>query len=307
MTNNGETIMPNNVKKWLLFDVKYSTLALPKVKEVGTMNYRDITKTDMELQKKLLKAYRVTLASLPEGRLSAKRVRGSIHYYHVDEKTRKQTYIPKSRIDLIHQLKQKRYIKKAIKIMEENLRLQEAVMKKYKAYDQRSLQKMMPLSDSDDLLDEFEQKYFPDLHKWAEGPYRKNPYYPEHLRHTTSFGLKVRSKSEMSIAELLHAMGIPFRYDAEIKVRDKYYNKKVRYVDFLIKLPDGSYIVWEHMGLFKKESYRAENFEKITEYFMDGIFMPNNLIITMDGPNDEFDNLAVERIIKGQILPHFKR
>ena len=181
------------------------------------MKYIELTKQDMELQRKLLKAYRKVLKQAPAGRLSAKRIKGKIYYYCVDEATRKEEY----------------------------------------------------------------------------------------LMYTTSFGLKVRSKAELLIAELLYYYNIPFRYDAEVRVKDNFGRYKSRYVDFLFKLPDGSYLIWEHLGLFSKEDYRKEQFEKLTEYFFQGIFMPNNLIITMDGPNGEFDNLAIERMIKGQILPPF--
>jgi len=270
------------------------------------LDYKKMTLRDMNLQRNLLKAYNKAMKSMPEGRLSAKRIKGKIYYYHIDEKTRKQTYIPKKQLELIHQLKQKRWMKKAIKIMEKNLKFQEELLKHYEPYDHHYLQKLLPQSDSDKILEEYEYDVLPDLDKWAAAPYRKNPYHPEELRHTTSFGLKVRSKSEMMIAELLHGLKIPFHYDAAIRIIDMNHNEKFKYVDFLIKLPQGGFIVWEHMGMFTMEDYRENQFVKLTEYFFNDIYMGKNLIITMDGPNGEFDNLEVERIIKGQILPHFR-
>jgi len=260
----------------------------------------------MELQQKLLLAFRKTLSSLPKGRLVAKRIKGRIYYYQVDEKTRKEKYIPKGNLELIHQLKEKRWLKKVIKIMEQNIKAQKQLLKVYQPYDSRTMEALLPDSYRNDFLKEYARSIQPDLEKWENENYRKNPYHQDELIHTTSFGLKVHSKGEMIIAEMLHHHGIPFRYDAAIKVKDSFGNAKYRYVDFLIKLPTGDYIVWEHMGLFAKEQYREEQFKKLTEYFFSGIFMPNNLIVTMDGPNGEFDNGAVERIIKGQILPHFQ-
>ena len=270
------------------------------------MNYIEITKQDMELQKKLLKSFQRTLETLPKGRLVTKRVKGRLYYYCADEKTRKEKYIPKSNLTLIHQLKEKRWLKKSIRIMEKNIKAQEQVLKAYQLYDSQTILNMLPDSYREEFLEEYENKVRPNLHKWAEESYRKNPYHQDELIHTTYFGLRVHSKGELIIAELLYRLGIPFRYDAAIKVRDRFGNTKWRYVDFLIKLPTGEYLLWEHMGLFAKEDYRNDQFEKLTEYYFQGYFMPNNLIITMDGPNGEFDSAAVERIIKGQILPHFK-
>ena len=88
------------------------------------MNYIKITKQDMDMQRKLLKIFRKTLDALPTGRLSAKKIKGRLYYYHIDEKTGKQTYIPKSNLTLIHELKEKRWLKKAVRIMEKNLKAQ---------------------------------------------------------------------------------------------------------------------------------------------------------------------------------------
>lgn len=256
----------------------------------------------MELEKKLLDAYQTAMSNMPKGNLGVKRVRGALRYYCIDEQTKKQSYIPKSNLQLIHMLKQKRWMNKAIKIIKNNLKVQAKIMKHYQPYDHKALQKLLPQVDSDNLLDEYESKVFPDLHKWENSPYRKNPYKPEYLRFKTSFGLMVRSKGEMFIAELLHNYNIPFHYDAAIKLKDEFGEEKTRYVDFLIRFPDGGFLVWEHMGLFGKEDYQEDQFVKLREYFQNGIFMPNNLIVTMDGPNGEFDNHAVECMIKGQIL-----
>lgn len=209
------------------------------------MNYIKITKQDMDLQRRLIETFKKTLKALPTGRLSAKKIKGRVYYYHVDEKTGKQTYIPKSNLTFIHELKEKRWLQKAIRIMEKNLKAQEQMLKFYQAYDAQTIMDMLPDSYRDEFLEVYENQVNPDLQKWANDTYRKNPYHQDELIHTTSFGLKVHSKGELIIAELLYRLGIPFRYDAPVKVKDKYGNAKYRYVDFLIKLPTGEYILWE--------------------------------------------------------------
>ena len=184
------------------------------------MNYIELTKQDMEMQRTLLKAFRKTLSSLPQGRLSVKKIKGRTYYYHIDEKTKKQTYIQKGNLMLIHQLKEKRWLEKTISIMEKNLNLQEKLIKEYRSYDVTSIQNALPCSYDDAFLREYERRVNPNLQQWAEETYRKNPFHQDELIHTTSFGLKVHSKGELIIAELLYKMGIPFRYDAAVKVKD---------------------------------------------------------------------------------------
>ncbi len=269
------------------------------------MNYLKITKEEMEIEKTLLEIYKKLYSKMPAGRLTSKRVKGRTYYYCVDEKTRKATYIPKLNVKLILQLKQKRWLEECIKVLKENLHVQSKVLKKYNNYDGQSIQNRLSKSYSDAMLEEYEKKYLIDLDVWSREEYRKNPYHEEHLRYETSFGLRVRSKSELLIAELLCKYGIPFRYDAAVRVRGNDGKWKTYYADFIIMLPTGEQILWEHMGLLGKEDYRRHAFEKLTDYFHHGYFVPNNLIITMDGPTGELDVAAIKRIIEGQLLPFF--
>lgn len=269
------------------------------------MNYIAATKRDMAIQRKLLRAYTKALEQMPPGRLAVKHIRNRIYFYVIDEKTRTHSCIPKKNHQLILKLKQKRWMKRAIKIMEQNLNWQEKMLHHYQEYDTHALQKLLPLPDGDEILADYEKQVFPDLEKWSKAQYRKNAYKTEELKLTTSFGLKVRSKSELMIAELLYAAGIPFHYDAAIEIYDLNYNKVYRYVDFLIKTPEGEEIIWEHFGMFGIKEYRDNAMRRFIEFFQNGIFQPDNLIITMDGPNGQLDMRAIERIIEGQLKPLF--
>lgn len=269
------------------------------------MNYLHITKEEMEIEETLLDIYKKLYEKMPAGRLTTKRVKGRVYYYRVEKKSRKATYLPKENMKLILQLKQKRWLEESIKVLKENLHVQSQVLKKYNNYDGKSIQNRLSKSYSDAMLEEYEKRHVTDLEAWSQESYRRNPYHEEHLRYETSFGLRVRSKSELLIAELLYKYGIPFRYDAAVRVCGWDGIWKTYYADFIIMLPTGEQILWEHMGLWGKEDYRKHAVGKLTDYFHHGYFMPNNLIITMDGPEGELDVTAMKRIIEGQLLPFF--
>ena len=42
-------------------------------------------------------------------------------------------------------------------------------------------------------------------------------------------------------------------------------------------------------------AYREVNYRKLTDYFLNGIYPPHNLFITMDGPDGELDIASVFR------------
>lgn len=128
--------------------------------------------------------------------------------------------------------------------------------------------------------------------KWAAAEYRRNGKNLHELRHTTSRGLKVRSKSELLIAEKLDSYGIPYRYDQVIG--------NTRYIfspDFTIKTKRG-FIYWEHCGKMSDSDYRAYNKWKLSQYESMKIVPWDNLIITYDQNDGDFDM----RIIESEIL-----
>lgn len=136
--------------------------------------------------------------------------------------------------------------------------------------------------------------------------YYQNPYHLEHKKYRTTFGLLVRSKTEMMIAELLHAAGIPFHYDEEVVLFDAEGKEYVFYVDFIIVTPSGKRLYWEHLGLLEQKAYREKNFNKIKVFFDNGIFLGDNLIITMESERYGLCIESIDRVIRGQVLLHFQ-
>lgn len=271
------------------------------------MNYIHLTKQDIAVEESLLAAYHKLLEEMPPGRLTTKKNKGNIYYYCTDEVTGKQTYIPYKNRQLIYDLKQKRLLQETVKIMEQNLKYQKKLLLHYRDYDTNQVQTTLPKVYSDASLAPYEARYsYADRQAWAQGSYRKNPYHPENLIHKTSFGLVVRSKSEALIAELLHAAGIPFRYDCELNIRGRDGRFHRYYPDFTILTPQGNVIYWEHLGRLDDDDYAQGNFTRILDFYDNHIVAPDNLILTMDGPTGTIDVAAIKRIIDGQLLPLFQ-
>jgi len=258
------------------------------------MDFIKTLKKDMEIEELLLTQYEAALAKYPEGRLNGKRIKGKQYYYQVKEDGT-QKYIPKENKKFVIALRTKGILKKAIATLKTNLKWQGKLLQHYTTYDLSSIEERLP-----DVYSESR------LQQWADRWYYKNPYYEEYKTLQTSFGLMVQSKTEMLIAELLRAFGIPFHYDEEIIVRDAFGYPRTYYIDFVIMTPSGKKIYWEHMGKFYEEGYREHNMEKIGLYYDNGIILGDNLIITMEAKQSELSAKKIVEIIKGQILPHFE-
>lgn len=103
--------------------------------------------------------------------------------------------------------------------------------------------------------------------------------FAEHLIHRTTRGELVRSKSELVIANHLHARGLPYRYEAVVEgsVVAGRRRPDFSFVDFA-----GDTIVWEHLGMLDRPDYRRSWEAKKAWYEANGWVDGHNLFTTAD-------------------------
>ena len=122
----------------------------------------------------------------------------------------------------------------------------------------------------------------------------------EGLIHRTARGEAVRSKSEVIIANLLHASGVEYHYEQPLE-RDG----MVKYPDFTIEDDDtGETYYWEHLGMLSDDDYRRRWSEKREWYRERGILSREDgggpagtLITTEDSAEGGIDSAHVSALI----------
>lgn len=273
------------------------------------MDYIEATKNDLKVEKELIELYGGLLESLPEGRLVTKVVYGNLYYYHILPGTQKQVYISIHDSDLIQGLKMRKYIETALKIMKENVKQQEKLIKKYAPYSDTYILSRIGKCYQPDMPDannapahrsHYDQTVgYSQHHQYSAGSRRSSLDFKEdELIHKTSSGLMVRSKSEAIISEFLNKNGIRFAYEEPLYLRDADGRTTVRYPDFTIYLADGRIIYWEHLGMLMNEDYREAVWKKLALYYSNDIVPGSNLIITCDSSTGGIDIAAILRIIE---------
>ncbi len=128
-----------------------------------------------------------------------------------------------------------------------------------------------------------------------------NAFLEERLIHRTTRGDAVRSKSEVIIANLLHAAKIDYHYESPLEL-----GGVVKYPDFTIEDDDaGVTYYWEHCGLLHDPAYRRRWEEKKEWYRANGILPleegggPDGiLIITRDQVDGGIDSESIGGMIK---------
>ena len=133
--------------------------------------------------------------------------------------------------------------------------------------------------------------------EWGQKPYTRSSYKQEQLKHRTSRGLMVRSKSEGLFLERLYYYGIDTHYE-EVWT----FGNEIIVPDFTFEGADGSPFFVEHMGMMDKTGYAGENYEKLMKYYRLGIVVGKNLILTFDR-NGTIDVETIDFIIKHEIIP----
>ena len=118
--------------------------------------------------------------------------------------------------------------------------------------------------------------------------------FAEHLIHRTEGDLFVRSKSEVIIANMLHREGVPFEYERKFEGETE---RGTRYPDFTFFDPAGDAILWEHLGMLHRESYRHAWDEKKRFYEANGYAEGVNLFVTRDSDAGAIDSNEIRATV----------
>ena len=270
-------------------------------------NFKEKLEADVVFQKKILRQDLMRLHKTKEEYLTFSNGRFYSNSY-LDGK-RISKYISAEDKRVLGYLLRRGIYKKRIKIIRENLRYEEQLLKHYQPYDQSSILEKMSLAyqvgfTSIESLEECEKNRLQET-------YQRYSFFSEETFnwHTTVRGEKRRSKSEVIISNLLDEYKVRYEYEEPLYWDDEipyslqsiaWQNKLPQKVlpDFTIKMSDGRDIYWEHLGLLSEEEYRKKWSDKLLFYFLQGINQGDRLIVTCDDAEGRFDSSIAASIIE---------
>ena len=202
------------------------------------------------------------VAGAIRGTLVRKKV-GRYTYYDLqvwEEGKRKRSYVRKKEVERIQQqIEQRRY-------QEEQLRGQKSYLEQLRKCLRHFRVKGEEVMESYEA--ERRESVRQEKEREAEREATRQKPYGEGCRYRTLRGEYVRSKSEQVIANLLYALGIPYKYEPVVRLG----KREVR-GDFWVKSkvnPRREYY-WEHYGMMEDEEYRERAAEKQRLYRGTGI------------------------------------
>lgn len=253
-------------------------------------------------QKQLLKLRNEKLLEknkAPAGLLRIIKNKGSLQYYHVTnyKLDKNGKYIAKKEKSLVCSLAQKEYNKKILRLLNNQIQKLEKCIT---ALESNQISKLY-----DRLSAPYKELVLPVTlpaseysRRWKSVTYRPKPFIQDTPEYYTASGSRVRSKSEIIIADSLDRLSIPYRYEFPVKLQ----NYTVHPDFYCLNLRSRQEFAWEHFGMMDDPEYSAKVTEKLNAYQKSGWFPGKNLIISMETPAQPLKSKRVEEIIKNYLL-----
>lgn len=254
-----------------------------------------------EFEKRLEKANN-EINECPQGSLVQVKRDGKMTYFQViKQEGRAKRIAINKRQDIIQELARKKYLETEIKILQHDIHAIDKFLQGYQDISADNILARLP-----DRYRQLPEEYFfrrdkehfssEEIRQWAEAPFEQSTYMPWLKDKTTASGLKVRSKSEVIIAEKLDHYGIPYRYEEMLYIENQPFSP-----DFTILTRDGLRY-WEHCGKVDDPTYIWKHNRKLSMYQKAGIVPWKNLIITYDDENGGIDTRIINSEIRIKLL-----
>lgn len=222
------------------------------------------------------------IAKLPEGSLlvAPGSTGNSFRYYlRRSSKDKMGEYLKKNDEKIKEQLADKKYVALALKNiskeidkLEKILRLNpvDSIIETYKDMNPGVKKLINPIAVDDETY----------IKMWKDISYEGLGFSPDDkTEYYSNLGERMRSKSEITIANMLLKHGIPYKYECPFIVS----NGKKLYPDFtILDVKRRRIIYWEHLGRMGDISYVAKNLWKIDEYKKHGLYLGINLFISFE-------------------------
>ena len=134
--------------------------------------------------------------------------------------------------------------------------------------------------------------------QWQAYEFERKGFAEDMPEHFTNRGERVRSKSEVLIANTLDQAGIPYRYECPIVL-----NGITFHPDFtVLRISDRKVYYWEHLGMMDDPEYCCDNLQKIRIYERNGIIPGINMIYTMETSQIPLNVAVINRMIEAYFL-----
>lgn len=232
----------------------------------------------------------------PEGKIRIIKNKNKMQYYlRKDAKDKSGVYLSKKEEKKIKIYLQKKYDMEVLKSVDEEIKNLKRFIEKgpkniqiqnvYSECAKEIKEHILPIDITDkDFIEE-----------WLAKPYEKKEISDDMPMYITEKGERVRSKSELNIANILYNMNIPYKYECPLVLSSGY----VIHPDFtILDIRRRCEVYWEHRGMMDDEGYLKHTMQRIKDYIREGIMVGDRLIITEESSFMPLGTDEIKKIVK---------
>ncbi|WP_101722420.1 hypothetical protein [Eggerthella timonensis] len=257
--------------------------------------------------------YMFELEEMPDGKLvHVKAADGERYYVEVRDGEHAVRRGITRRPELVATYARKEYLRKALAVIDHDVRTLERAVRRYKRFDPEEVVGSLssayrdlpldafyhPLVDMVALsLDSTDEQRIASHAQWGAEALEPSGYLIEGRTLRTSRGERMRSKAEVLIAETLYVYGIPFRYEQELEVGHMTFHP-----DFTFEGAGGKEFYLEFCGMMDDPAYVEGHKRKRGAYEAAGIVEWSNIIYLYSSGND-MDMMRVDSVVRTLVVP----
>lgn len=237
------------------------------------------------------------LQNYPPGKLRVAKSRGRIQLYiRMDAKEKSGIYLSKTEDKKRKLYLQKSYDEKIVKAIEKEINNISSFLLNSEKY----LNQIEQIFNSypEEFKSSIESIELPQddyLKYWLSIPFENKSISDNVPVYETNKGERVRSKSELNIANALYRHGIPYKYECPLMLK----SGAIIYPDFtVLDLTNRRELYWEHRGMMDDREYAKHTVQRIREYERSNIWPGKTLILTEETSAAPFGTNEIDAVIR---------
>lgn len=253
---------------------------------------QELVKQRKSYLERIIKMQEEKLKQAPEGKIHITGTSKRPMFYFVENK--KRIFVKEKQRHLIQPICQKEYDLKVFEEARKEIRELEKFQKKYPEKGCESIyQNLHPIRQQ--LITPI---WLPDdefVKQWEAVSYTPKGFDPKCPEYYTDKGERVRSKSEVLIANALKKYHIPYRFEYPYQLEPY---SPVIHPDFtVLNVRKRKEYIWEHLGKMDDEGYIDYSINRIIDYEKHGIFSGDKLILTHETLARPLNSKIIEKTI----------
>ena len=254
----------------------------------------DLTEQRIVNLKQIIEEKKNALVNAPEGIINIAKSGSRTQYYmKKNSKDTKRKYMKKSEMPIVEKICQKEYDQQVLAVAEKELSQLERLARNYpkQTYEniyatlngcRKALVWPVVISEED------------FIHQWENTEYKRKSFQDNTTEYYTDKGERVRSKTEILIANALKKHNVPYRYECPLYLNGYGWI----HPDFtVLNVRNRKEYYWEHLGMMDDLEYVERALKRIDMYEKNGYFTGESLLLTHETLKSPINSRSIEIMI----------